>query len=109
MSKATPATPAKKRSIPKSGRTSRKTVSGTAAVQAAEKAREKAASPPRNRPPRKSAKGFSIKPDERQHLIQVAAYYIAERRGFHGGSAHEDWLQAEREVDAMVAAGELAG
>lgn len=95
--------------MPKSGRTSRKTVSGAAAVQVAEKAREKAASSPRNRPSRKSATAFSIKPDERQHLIQVAAYYIAERRGFHGGSAHEDWLQAEQEVAALIAAGKLAG
>lgn len=37
-------------------------------------------------------------------MIQIAAYHIAERRGFHGGSAHEDWLQAEQEVDAMIAA-----
>ena len=43
--------------------------------------------------------------EERHHLIEVAAYYIAERRGFHGASSHDDWLQAEREVDAMIEAG----
>ena len=95
--------------MPKTGRTSRKTVAGAAAAQVAEKAREKASSLPRKRPSRKSATASAIKPDELRHLIQVAAYYISERRGFHGGSAHEDWLQAEQEVDAMIAAGKLAG
>jgi len=35
---------------------------------------------------------------ERQALIAVAAYYIAERRGFEPGYELQDWLCAEREV-----------
>ncbi len=46
-----------------------------------------------------------ISAEERHHLISVAAYYIAERRGFHGASSHADWLQAECEIDAMISAG----
>ena len=38
--------------------------------------------------------------EERHHLIAVAAYYIAEQRGFQGDAALDDWLQAEAEVDA---------
>jgi len=50
----------------------------------------------------------AIRPEERHHLIEVAAYYIAERRGFHGASTHDDWIQAEREIDAMITAGKFA-
>lgn len=37
--------------------------------------------------------------EERHRHIQEAAYYIAEKRGFTPGSEHDDWLQAEQEVD----------
>jgi hypothetical protein len=37
---------------------------------------------------------------ERRHRIAEAAYYNAERRGFRQGGEHEDWLQAEKQVDA---------
>ncbi|RYF33969.1 MAG: DUF2934 domain-containing protein [Comamonadaceae bacterium] len=36
----------------------------------------------------------------RDDRIRLAAYAIAERRGFEGGSETEDWLEAERQVDA---------
>ena len=39
--------------------------------------------------------------DERQRRIAEAAYLIAEKRGFHGEQAFDDWLQAEAQVDAM--------
>ena len=38
----------------------------------------------------------------RQAMIALVAYYAAERRGFKGGSAQEDWLVAEIEVDARL-------
>ncbi len=50
----------------------------------------------------------AIQAGERHHLIEVAAYYISARRGFHGESSHDDWLQAEREIDAMIAEGRFA-
>lgn len=39
--------------------------------------------------------------EERRRLIEEKAYYIAERRGFQGDRVMDDWLQAEREVDAQ--------
>jgi len=41
-------------------------------------------------------------PAERDDMIAIAAYYLAERRGFVPGSAGDDWLQAERQIDAML-------
>jgi hypothetical protein len=40
--------------------------------------------------------------DERDDMIAVAAYFIAERRGFVPGGADDDWLRAERQIDAML-------
>ncbi|WP_242482311.1 DUF2934 domain-containing protein [Thiocystis violacea] len=36
-------------------------------------------------------------------MIAIAAYYLAEHRGFAPGGADQDWLDAERTVDAMIA------
>lgn len=47
--------------------------------------------------------GVDPRPDaelSRDERIRLAAYAIAERRGFEGGSETEDWLEAERQVDA---------
>lgn len=33
-----------------------------------------------------------------QDMIATAAYYRAEKRGFAGGSAEEDWYEAEAEL-----------
>jgi hypothetical protein len=61
--------------------------------------------PARKRTARKSAAKAVISDQERRHLIEVAAYYIAERGGFANGSPHDHWIEAEREIDAMIAAG----
>lgn len=48
--------------------------------------------------------GVDPRPDaelSRDERIRLAAYAIAERRGFEGGSETEDWLEAERQVDAL--------
>ncbi len=39
--------------------------------------------------------------EERHRRIAEAAYYRAERRGFVPGGDHEDWLEAEKEIQAM--------
>jgi hypothetical protein len=49
----------------------------------------------------------AVSPDQRSFYIEVAAYYIAERRGFHGGSELADWAQAEKEIDALLASGRI--
>jgi hypothetical protein len=38
---------------------------------------------------------------ERRRRIAEAAYYRSERRGFAGNKELEDWLEAERELDAQ--------
>ena len=44
-----------------------------------------------------------ITPEQRYHYVEVAAYYIAEKRGFDAGSTEEDWAQAELEIDRLLA------
>jgi hypothetical protein len=65
------------------------------------------ASTPKKRAPRKAGAAPEISPEEKHHLISVAAYFIAERSCTPSGSPHDDWLQAEREIDAMIAAGKF--
>ena len=48
-----------------------------------------------------------LAPDQRRFYIEVAAFYIAERRGFKGGNALDDWAQAEKEIDQLLATGRL--
>ena len=45
----------------------------------------------------------ALTPERRNQMIEIAAYYRAEQRGFAAGSELDDWLAAEREVDAMIA------
>ncbi len=47
----------------------------------------------------------SIKPvsaAERYKMIQEAAYYKAERRGFEPGWEAQDWAESEREIDDLL-------
>ncbi|MBI4292584.1 MAG: DUF2934 domain-containing protein [Betaproteobacteria bacterium] len=44
-----------------------------------------------------------LTPGERRHMIELEAYLRAERRGFAGGTAEEDWFEAEAEIDRMLA------
>ena len=41
-----------------------------------------------------------VSPEQRQKMIEEAAYYRALARGFEGGDPFEDWLSAELEIDA---------
>lgn len=54
---------------------------------------------------RRTGKASGIPSEQRRHYIEIAAYYIAERRGFAPGNPAEDWAQAEAEIDRMLAAG----
>jgi len=45
--------------------------------------------------------------DERRRMIAEAAYVRAARRGFAPGGELEDWLAAEREVNALFEVGRL--
>lgn len=44
----------------------------------------------------------AVSADERHQLIAVAAYLRAEQRGFAPGGELEDWVVAEREIDANL-------
>jgi hypothetical protein len=35
-------------------------------------------------------------------MIAVAAFYLAEKRGFKGNDTYEDWMRAEAEIDIML-------
>lgn len=55
-----------------------------------------------SRNPKAKSNGAAVPDEQRRHYVEVAAYYIAERRGFLGGSELEDWTQAELEVDRLL-------
>lgn len=67
----------------------------------APRARTAKAAPPR------SLKPAGIPLEQRRHYVEVAAYHIAERRGFTVGNPLEDWMQAEAEIDRLLAEGRL--
>lgn len=46
----------------------------------------------------------SVTAEMRRAMIAQAAYYIAEQRGFGDGRDVEDWLLAEKQVDATLSA-----
>lgn len=49
-----------------------------------------------------AGKAKAVSAETRQRMIAEAAYLLAEQRGFQGGSALADWLQAEAEVNARL-------
>ena len=53
--------------------------------------------------PKKLTNGHGlISAEQRYQLICNAAYFRAERRGFIGGSAEQDWCEAEIEIDQSL-------
>ena len=48
----------------------------------------------------------AVPAESRRAMIAEAAYLRAERRGFAAGHEEEDWLAAEKEVDALLSAGQ---
>lgn len=52
--------------------------------------------------------GPAIDQAQRANYIEVAAYYIAQRRGFMPGDPEQDYLNAAAEVDQMIAAGHFS-
>ena len=57
----------------------------------------------------RAKKSPGIPLEQRRHYVEMAAYYIAERRGFAPGNPLEDWVQAEAEIDRLLAEGRLGG
>lgn len=52
------------------------------------------------------ASAKTVSAEERYLMIQQAAYYLAEKQGFHGNDV-ANWIQAEKEVDALIASSQV--
>ena len=84
-------------------RRSRRTVTAAAAPAATKKTPAKpksAAAQPRAKA--RTDVATSLSPAERLRMIEMAAYFRAERRGFAPGHDFEDWLAAEAEIAVLV-------
>jgi len=44
----------------------------------------------------------TVSAEQRHAMISESAYRRAESRGFQGGDAMQDWLEGEKEVDALL-------
>lgn len=53
--------------------------------------------------PRRRTALVELLPEDRNQKIAINAYYKAKDRGFVPGFELQDWLEAEREVDAVRA------
>lgn len=88
---------------------SRPTSSKTAVEPAVAPAAKPAKAPAKPRAKRSESAASAVSnaiqltPEERHRVVAEAAYFIAERRGFAGGSSIGDWLQAEADIDRMLA------
>jgi hypothetical protein len=67
---------------------------------------EKTAKPAEKKPRKTKATAMPITAEMRLRHIELAAYYIAEKRGFSGSPA-DDWLAAEQQIDHLLMAGQL--
>lgn len=101
--KATP----KKKTAPK---TAEKKVASTKAVapkkeapkKAATKTTTKKAEPKKATVKKTTKKSSDMSGFERYKMIEVAAYYMAEKHGFAGHAA-DYWIAAEKEIDKKLA------
>ncbi|MDD2843625.1 MAG: DUF2934 domain-containing protein [Rhodoferax sp.] len=50
----------------------------------------------------------AVTPEQRHHYIEVAAFYVAQRRDFAPGNPVDDWATAEQEVDHLIALGNFS-
>ena len=71
------------------------------ADKAAKKVAEKSAPRPQSTPSGKA----EVPADVRHQMIEKAAYYLAEKRGFQGDDALADWLASEKQVNVALSRG----
>ncbi|CAG0953099.1 hypothetical protein RHDC4_00213 [Rhodocyclaceae bacterium] len=102
-SKKTDKKPAAPKTTGKAAATKAKAPAAPKAKPAAKPATKKKA----DKPMATGRPGHPVGEEQRRNYIEVAAYYIAERRGFNGGNALEDWAAAEAEIDRLLAEGRL--
>ncbi|NJD32967.1 MAG: DUF2934 domain-containing protein [Gammaproteobacteria bacterium] len=82
-------------------RTSRTATTRPAPVSAAKEPAKPKVARPKARP-RTSAAAVPLI-EERRRMVEMAAYFRAERRGFEPGLELEDWFSAEAEIEAQLA------
>ena len=58
---------------------------------------------------KKKAAVATVTAEQRSNYVEIAAYYIAERRSFTPGDPLADWAEAEAEIDRLLATGRLGG
>ena len=92
---------AKGRSSKPSKKTTRK-VSKKVAKKVAKRVAKKVAKKASRRPSRSRQQTAATSAESRHKMIQIAAYYRAERRNFQGGDPVADWLSGEKEVDKIL-------
>lgn len=104
-------TTAKKASAKKKSTTTKKRVTTAAKSSTAKKTKataSKASTKPKTstaKKPKSNGNGknkIAIDPNIRQQMIAEAAYYIAESRGFTGGTPENDWIKAESQIDQLL-------
>jgi hypothetical protein len=84
-------------------RPSRRTASARPAAAAPRKAPAKLAAAKPGARARAGAAGAPTA-DERLRMVEMAAFFRAERRGFEPGHEVEDWIAAEAEIDGLFPA-----
>jgi Protein of unknown function (DUF2934) len=86
-------------------RTANPAVSAAAKPQASPASSPATTGAPGSKPNSLLASSMAPAPaDLRRAMIAEAAYFIAQQRGFAQGSEVEDWLVAERQIDALLSA-----
>lgn len=74
-----------------------------AAATTAKATRSSATKQPGSRQPGSSQMAPAvITSEERHRLIAEAAYLLAEKRGFQGGSPEQDWYEAAAQIDETI-------
>jgi DUF2934 family protein len=79
-------------------------MSTTPSSARAKRSRSSASAGPAKSPttPTSSAVTPKVSAEQRHAMIAESAYRRAESRGFQGGDAMDDWLEGEKEVDALL-------
>lgn len=87
-----------KKAAKKIARKSAKKIAKKAAKKDTKKIAKKA--PKRSQTPQPQA--AALPAESRHKMIQVAAYFRAERRNFRNGDPVADWLSSEKEIDELL-------
>jgi acyl-CoA reductase-like NAD-dependent aldehyde dehydrogenase len=101
-SKTTEKKPVAKKTTAKAPATKAVAKPSTATVtKAATTTKAKAVKPASEKAPAKAKGVKKIGPEQRYKMVEMAAYYIAERHGFEGHPS-DYWIQAEAQIEAML-------